>query len=395
MTLKTSFPAPTGKAISSPDSRASLAGLVIRTAAGVPRAGILPRHANALASARASMGVDVAAFEAVVVRNGLPAFIANDGTVTVPIGSAPVANSRYDVVFAKQNEASSPFSDGNDNEIFDFVSGAASASPSEAAAIALVPAGGIPIASVLIPSTATTTQSSGVVVKQIFPYTALTGGPIWARLRTDVTALAGFAENTLAYCLENKRAYRFTGTTWRPDQAVVNIIPTSVSGAGVTVDADGLVTMAAGNSSLSINDLHSTEFSRFRFIVEALGNSASSDIRVRARNAGVDLTAANYSWAGSEETAAVGPNRVGAAADTAMRVGRAGVGGVGGATCEFEFHGPATTRGAKRIFAKSYDTDGYVQTLAGAVVNSGTFDGVTIFFGTGTGAMTVRIQGVV
>jgi len=214
MVLKLAFPAPTGVPLSSLDNRADLAGLVLRTIAGVPRAGILPRHTTVLATARASMGIDVASFEAVLVRNGLPSFIQNDGTVTVPIGSPPVANARYDVVYAKQNEMASPFSDANNNPILDFVSGPASASPSESGALALVPAGGLPIATVYIPSTATTTQSAGVVVKQVFPYTALTGGTLWVRLTAELTALTGFALATLAWSLESGLTYRWDGSAW-------------------------------------------------------------------------------------------------------------------------------------------------------------------------------------
>lgn len=180
------FPAPTGQPISSVDSRKDLAGLVVRSAAGVPRAGILPRHTNALVTARASMGVDVAAFEAVLVRNNLPAFAANDGTTVVPIGAAPAANSRYDIVYAKQNESEAPFSDANNDPILGFVSGGAAASPSLAAALALVPAGGLPLAAVLIPADAKTTQSAGVQISQVFPYTALSGGVILARTVSEL-----------------------------------------------------------------------------------------------------------------------------------------------------------------------------------------------------------------
>lgn len=215
MTLKTQFPAPTGKALSSPDNRADLAGLVVRTTAGAPRPGLLPRTTAALGTARATMGIDVAAFEAVMVRNGLPAFMANDGTVTVSIGNAPGANSRYDIVYAKQNESASPFSDGNDNEIFGYVSGVAAPIPDLAAAIALVPAGGLPLVAVLIPSTATTTQSAGVIITQVAPFTALTGNPIWVRTSSDLAALTGFAVDHRAWTIDTKVEYRFDGTTWK------------------------------------------------------------------------------------------------------------------------------------------------------------------------------------
>lgn len=216
MALIKSFPAPTGQPISSVDSRKDLAGLVVRSTAGVPRAGILPRHTNALVTARASMGVDVAAFEAVLVRNNLPAFAANDGTTVVPIGAAPTANSRYDIVYAKQNESEAPFSDANNNPVLGYVSGAAAPSPNLAAAIALVPAGGLPLAAVLVPSGAETTQAGGVQITQLFTYSALTGGAIWVRSKTEVGALGVFADGQLATDLSTSITYRCVGGAWRP-----------------------------------------------------------------------------------------------------------------------------------------------------------------------------------
>lgn len=262
MTLKTQFPAPTGKALSSPDNRADLAGLVVRTTAGVPRAGILPRTTAALGTARASMGVDVASFEAVLVRNGLPALIANDGTVTVSIGAAPGANSQYNIVYVKQNESASPFSDGNDNEIFGYVVGTAAPIPDLAAAIALVPAGGLPLLSVLVPSTATTTQSAGVVITPIHPYTALTGGAIWVRTTSELTALTGFAPDQRALALDTGITHRYDGTAWKLWQ--IPVLPfvklgmsagqnLASSGANTPVTWDAEVNDTAGMHDPSTN----------------------------------------------------------------------------------------------------------------------------------------------
>lgn len=184
MALSIAFPGPSGL-VDAVALRKDLAGLITRDAAGVARAGVFPRHTNALVTSRASMGVDVASFEAALVRGGGPLFISNDGTVTVPIGAAPSSNSRYDIVYVKQNESAAPFADASNSAAFGFVSGTAAASPSLSAALALVPAGGLPLAAVLVPSTATTTQSAGVTISQVFPYTALTGVPVWVRNQTE------------------------------------------------------------------------------------------------------------------------------------------------------------------------------------------------------------------
>jgi len=214
MVLRNSFPHLADGIVGASDVGYDLAGLISRRSDGTPRAGILPRHFDPLVAARASMGVTVSAFEAVLTRSGQVRLIMNDGTVVVPIGNPPGANSRYDVVYVKQNENAAPFSDANNTPIFGYVSGGASATPSEAAALALVPAGGIPLATVLVPSTATTTQSSGVVINQRFPYTALAGRPIPFRNDTERSAWCT-APIAGTEALVNGIRTSYDGTAWR------------------------------------------------------------------------------------------------------------------------------------------------------------------------------------
>lgn len=199
MTVNTAFPSPTGVALSTGSARADLAGLVIRDASGVVRAGVLPRHTNPLVTARASMGVDVAAFEAVLNRSGA-LFITNDGTVTVTLPAAPSSNSRIDVVYVKQDE--SAYADADNTALLGVVSGTAAASPTAPA----VPAGALALAQVLVPSTATTSQSSGVVITPVHPYTALTGGTVLFRSATERDA-SNLAKGARGYLIDVDRYY--------------------------------------------------------------------------------------------------------------------------------------------------------------------------------------------
>jgi hypothetical protein len=235
MALIESFPGPSG-VVDTVELRKDLAGLIVRTTTGVARAGVFPRHTNALVTARASMGVDVAAFEAALVRGGGPLFIANDGTVTVPIGAAPASNSRYDVVYVKQNESVSPFADANNTPIFGFVSGAAAASPSLSAAVALVPAGALALASVLVPSTATTTQSSGVVITQQYQYTCGSGGTLLFRNTTE-RDMFDAGDGQKARLLDSATDWTRTGGAWVQDQALFGSLASVTTLVGGTVPA--------------------------------------------------------------------------------------------------------------------------------------------------------------
>lgn len=213
MALKKTFPAPTGAGINSVDSRADLAGLVTRTPAGAARSGILPRTSTALVAGRSSMAVDVAAFEAVLVRAGYgPAFIANDGTVTVPTAAAPGANKLIDLIWVRQRESQSPFADGDDLPVFGHTASAASATPTPD--YASVPDGALVLASVEIPSTATTTLSVGVVITQLYPFTALTGSPIWFRTKAEMDAETGLPKYTRAVVLATDVTYQWSGAAW-------------------------------------------------------------------------------------------------------------------------------------------------------------------------------------
>lgn len=213
MTIRDGFPSASGT-VDPQDLRYDLAGLIVRDTAGLPRAGVFPRHADALVNSRSDLKVDVLAFEAAAVRGSQgPVFIANDGTVQVTIPTAPVANSRYDIVYAKQNDSVAPNADANSNPILGVYSGAASPSPSMATAIAGIPAGALPLAAILLPTGKTATNQSGVVITQIFPYTCASGGVLW--FRTDTERDAFSAENgQIAFLVDDQEMIRRANDDW-------------------------------------------------------------------------------------------------------------------------------------------------------------------------------------
>lgn len=188
MAIQDGFPAASGT-VDSTELRKNLAGLILRDTSGAARAGVFPRHTNALVTSKASMAVDVAAFEGCAVRGGGPIFMSNDGTVSVTIDAAPGSNSRIDVVYFKQNESASPYSDANDNPIFGVGKGTAAPSPSKPT----IPTGAVELATILIPSGVSATNAGGVVITQTFQYTTVAGGILWVRNQTERAALAAWS----------------------------------------------------------------------------------------------------------------------------------------------------------------------------------------------------------
>ncbi|TFC92036.1 MULTISPECIES: hypothetical protein [Cryobacterium] len=189
MALTDAFPGAPGVA-DSVDLRKGLAGLIVRDTAGNARPGIFPRHTNALVTARADMMLDIAAFEGAAVRGGGPLFIANAGIDQSPVlANAPAANSRIDVLYFKQNENGyNGFADGTITPIFGIVTGAASGIPAKPSIAGI--AGAVELATITVPSTATATNSGGVVITQSYQFTSTSGGLLWFRTSTERDAFA-------------------------------------------------------------------------------------------------------------------------------------------------------------------------------------------------------------
>lgn len=219
--------------------RKDLAGLIVRDVNGDARPGIFPRHPNSLITARADMKVDVGAFEGVSVRGGGPLFIANDGVAVVSLDPAPVANSRYDIIYFKQNESVSPFTDANNLPVLDKVTGPAAASPSLPAARALLPAGAVELGHVLIPSGKTATNQVGVVVTATHQFTGTSGGHVAFRTHPELllwtTAPEGQHASVLIDSVELRNAdFVRRGGVWIPTTPISGEVgvPVTSSNAG-------------------------------------------------------------------------------------------------------------------------------------------------------------------
>lgn len=185
MALTYSFPGPSGRAKSS-DVRRDISGLVVRDVNNKVRRGVLPGMPNkeiAFPTPDGGMSVDVLPFEAVLERDGA-LLISNDIRMTIPAPEAPSANKRYHVLYIKQNE-SVAYSDPSDDAVIGWVTGPATTNPDLATAMALIPEGGMRIASFLVPAGVTSMTNSVVKYQQDYPFTALTGGPIFFRTMAE------------------------------------------------------------------------------------------------------------------------------------------------------------------------------------------------------------------
>ena len=220
------------------DIRYDMAGTVVRSAAGVPRAGLFPPVASSLLTPTATMAVGIAAFSGVAVRDNGVVFLANVGSDTVTLTAPPSSNSRLDVIYAKQNDASAYVStpDGNNTPVFGVLTGVASAIPVRNPAG--LPQGAIELGTALVPSTATNTGSAGVVLTPTFQYTAMAGGRVAFNTKAQLDATPGSATLLHADVINDPSAvlnggYSWNGVAWAMTLGDTGWIPLTLTGGWV------------------------------------------------------------------------------------------------------------------------------------------------------------------
>lgn len=184
----------------------------MRNSAGAMRAGIFPDHLNAIVTGRADMKVNIASFRGVQDRGGA-VLLANVGTDTsVQLAAAPAANRRIDLIYVTMR--STDLGDPASTPIFGVVQGTASPTPTVPALPSNL-ADALKLATVEIPAGATTTLSPGVIVSQIYPYTAMAGGTVVVRNAVELAAWTP-ADGAKAFNLADTGDYARAGGVWEP-----------------------------------------------------------------------------------------------------------------------------------------------------------------------------------
>lgn len=171
MALTDSFPGPSGLT-DSIEAGKDIAALLRHNVDGTPRAGLTWKPAGNLVTSRSDLRVNIAPFKAALVRANAARLIANDASDQSPDLTVPAANSRIDVLYVKVGEMSQ--GDAADGPFFGILVGTPGAIPAKPV---LAIDGALELASILIPSTATATNSAGVTITQSAPTTGPVGIP--------------------------------------------------------------------------------------------------------------------------------------------------------------------------------------------------------------------------
>lgn len=219
------------------DTRYDFKNLVVSNADGSPRGGLIAPVGASLITGTATMDVSIGAFAAAAVRDGGVILLSSDGAQAVTIGAAPSSNQRTDIVYAKQNDASSTVStpDANNTPVLGVAIGAAGPSGGTPAAL---PVGAVEVGRVIL--SAGNTNTNAAVITQSRQFTASPGGTV----PVDVVAYLSSWTNALpgqkAYVFGDTPTYRngdyeFNGTAWKfVGDAVYDIVPSApwVAGTG-------------------------------------------------------------------------------------------------------------------------------------------------------------------
>lgn len=216
MTMRKGLPVKNGLT-DADDTRYDFRNLVTLNADGTPRQGITGPVGTNLVTGTATMNVSVAAFSAVARRDSGVVLLANDGPTNVLIGTAPVANSRIDLIAARQNDSSATVSapDANNTPLLYVIPGTASGSPTPPA----LPDGSVEVGRVTV--SAGNTNTNSMVITQASQYTAGVGGVVPFRNRAALDLWTNPVPESRAIVTAdstptNNAVYRWNGTAWKP-----------------------------------------------------------------------------------------------------------------------------------------------------------------------------------
>jgi len=169
------------------EARRALAGMLIRNSATAPRSGLIAPP-DTVVQATPGWSYSIVPINPVVNRTtdeGAYVF-SFEGTTTVTTDPAPGTDSRWDLIYVKQNDIEK--GDPDNLPILGVVKGTPAASPSKPTSS--VPDGALVLAEARIYSGSTSTQHASNTLAQVFPYTGLAGTPIKVRSKADRDLIA-------------------------------------------------------------------------------------------------------------------------------------------------------------------------------------------------------------
>lgn len=194
------------------EHRLQLAGQYAENAPGVPRSGVLAQATAVLVAARPDMSYDIGPFQAVIARTASEGVYTPTltGTTNVPTADAPATNSRWDLVYVKQNDIAK--GDADNLAVVGVVNGTAAASPAKPTGS--LPAGAMVLAEARIYAGTTATNGGSNTVSQVWRHTAARGADIPVRNTTERAEITSPAPGQGILRLDNGSLEVWNGSKW-------------------------------------------------------------------------------------------------------------------------------------------------------------------------------------
>lgn len=167
----------------------------------------------------------------------------------------------------------------------------------------------------------------------------------WADLAAR-TAQTGMEQGDHGFQRDNKHTYRYNGATWEDwTPALIPVVPSSVAGAGVTLDPRGRVTFTSA-TSLSVNGVFDGLGMDIYLIQVSLEHAASGTISIRMRASGSDTTS-GYTYVNETSTLSTGPTRsANASASSFGFIRSTSAGTSGSSVMSMDVYGPKAGAGS-------------------------------------------------
>lgn len=132
---------------------------------------------------------------------------------------------------------------------------------------------------------------------------------VWANTAAR-TAQVGMVAGARGYQIDTGYDYKYNGSAWRNTTVgMVPVIPSSVSGTGITVGPSGIMPLVSATGTLQINGIFTSEFENYRMEIGITSSTANMTILGQLSNGGTPVTTAKYdnqSLTGSNLTASAG-----------------------------------------------------------------------------------------
>lgn len=197
-----------GVGVTSPlEARLALAAMLAKDTNGKARQGVFFDGITDLVAGTAGMAYSVTRFGLAQVRSAADGavIVPNDGTVSVATTAAPASNSRIDRIYAWQRDFAL---DGtNSDPVIGVAQGNSAVSPVAPA----IPTGAVELARFTVPAGITATTSA--VGTQTVPFTAMAGGTVVARTKTELDGWSA-PDGSFGYLIDTDATWQRLDGAW-------------------------------------------------------------------------------------------------------------------------------------------------------------------------------------